>query len=90
MAEEIVKVHTQNNCPVIESEIVSVQLANGHIETKEQVVKWLDMHVKYFFTTSTYSRAEVKAVHPSLPEKPYIRTDPNATTSDNLLSLPRF
>ncbi|GED95602.1 hypothetical protein LBSP_21620 [Lentilactobacillus buchneri subsp. silagei] len=92
MAEEIVKVHTQNNFSFIENEsdIVSVQLANGNIESKEQVIEWLDLNLRYFFTTSSYSEADVEAVHPDYPEKSYIRTVPNATTSDNLLSLPRF
>ncbi|GHP13018.1 hypothetical protein YK48G_04430 [Lentilactobacillus fungorum] len=90
MEHKIVKVHTENDSATKESEIVSVELANGDVETKEQVVAWLDLGNDYFFTNSAHSKVDVKVVHPHLPKKPYIQTDPNATTSDNLLSLPRF
>lgn len=88
---EIVAIHTQDSTPVFPDEIISVKLRSGLIETKLQVVDYIDAGMIYFYTTSRNSEdvTLVETVHPSAGE-PYIRTHENSTTLDNLLSLPKF
>lgn len=88
---EIVAIHTQDPTPVFPDEIISVKLRSGLIETKQQVVDYIDAKMIYFYTTpgNPEDVTLVETVHPSTGE-PYIRTRENSTTLDNLLSLPRF
>lgn len=90
MVKEILAVRTKDDVPLDEDEIVAIKLNDGSVETKSEAVFSIDNGETRYFTTSNNSIALVSTVHPDLPEKPYIRTDPNETTSDNLLSLPRF
>ncbi|WP_413476746.1 DUF3892 domain-containing protein [Latilactobacillus fuchuensis] len=89
MAYEIVKVSVKNVFSPSESDIERVKLSDGTIETVPQVVNFIDRSFDYYFTSSNGHKTEVETVHPSNSE-PYIRTKANQTTSDNLLSLPRF
>lgn len=69
--------------------ITRVKLADGTEETREQVVKYIDQNMEYFYTKSSGYKAIVESVHPS-GRPAYIRTKGDSTTADNLLSLPRF
>ncbi|ENI1325026.1 DUF3892 domain-containing protein [Listeria monocytogenes] len=70
--------------------ITHVKIDTGATETVEQVVRYIDnIPMEYYYTSSNESKAIVETVHP-FNGKPYIRTKANYTTSDNLLSLPRF
>jgi hypothetical protein len=69
--------------------ITHIKLSNGMFETKAQAVRNIDSGREYFYTVSYISKAFVETVHP-YGREPYIRTKANSTTTDNLLSLPRF
>lgn len=89
MSYETVAVRTSNTFTQSESDIEQVKLSDGSVETKAQVVKYIDQDMEYYFTASNGSHAVVETVHPAYSD-PYIRTVANRTTRDNLLSLPRF
>ncbi|HHE5951422.1 TPA: DUF3892 domain-containing protein [Staphylococcus aureus] len=89
MAYEIKKIRLTSNANNGTEKISEVLLHNGHSETVSQVVRYLDIGMEYFYTTSYSSKAKVESVHPA-ERSPYIRTVGNGTESDNLLSLPRF
>lgn len=89
MSYRITHVKLSDNYATSTDKITHVKLEGGTVETVEQVVKYLDMNMEYYYTTSGYSRTLVEAVHPTYG-MPYIRTKANRTTSDNLLSLPKF
>lgn len=72
-----------------ESDIEKVKLSGGTVESVTEVVKFIDKGYEYYFTSSQGHRTGVETVHPSYSD-PYIRTKANQTTSDNLLSLPKF
>lgn len=89
MAYRITHIRTSENYVTSTDKITHVKLEGGTIETVEQVVRYLDMNMEYYYTTTAYSKAQVESVHPTYGE-PYIRTRANHTTKDNLLNLPRF
>lgn len=89
MSYRITHVRLSSNYASSTDKITHVKLDGGTVETVEQVVKYLDMNMDYYYTTSSYSRATVEAVHPTYGT-PYIRTKANNTISDNLLNLPKF
>lgn len=89
MAFEIKKIRLTSNVNNGTEKISEVLLHNGDSETVDQVVRYLDSGLEYFYTTSYSSRAKVEPVHPT-GRSPYIRTVGNGTETDNLLSLPRF
>ncbi|UXV31263.1 DUF3892 domain-containing protein [Mammaliicoccus sciuri] len=69
--------------------ITHVKIANTTIESVKDMVNYLDKSIKYFYTKSNGSEAEVESVHP-LDRDPYIRTKDNDSISDNLLNFPKF
>lgn len=87
---EIKKIRVTDNTKSGTEKISDVQLSSGKTETVAQVVSNLESNDKYYYTTSSNSKADVEAVYPKNGRKPYIRTVANGTESDNLLSLPRF
>lgn len=89
MAYEIKEIHLDNAYSQSTESISQVKLSDGTIETKQQVVGYIDKNMEYYYTTSANTRADVESVHP-YNRDPYIRTKGNQTTKDNLLSLPRF
>ncbi|MGL4697093.1 DUF3892 domain-containing protein [Enterococcus larvae] len=89
MPYQITHVRVSESFPTSTEKITDVKLSSGSVETVAQVVKYLDLNMEYFYTTSASSRALVESVHP-VGRPAYIRTKANATTKDNLLSLPRF
>ncbi|NLT84894.1 DUF3892 domain-containing protein [Leuconostoc sp.] len=89
MSYEITHVRLDNVYNGSEDLITDVKLSDGAIESVDSVVIFIDSQMDYFFTDHLGSKAQVDSVHPE--GKPaYIRTKPNQTTTDNLLSLPRF
>lgn len=89
MASQITHVRLSVASTTSTEHITHVQLSGGTVETVAQVVGYIDRGMEYFYTTSTASKAIVETVHP-VGRPAYIRTKANSTTTDNLLSLPRF
>ncbi|MCX2666580.1 DUF3892 domain-containing protein [Leuconostoc mesenteroides] len=89
MAYEITHVRVDGEYNKSEDHITDVKLSDGTFESVHQVVGFIDGRMEYFFTDHLGSKAQVESVHPS-GRPAYIRTKPNQTTTDNLLSLPRF
>lgn len=89
MPYEITHIRLSENDKTGTEKISHVKLSAGTVETVPQVVQYIDQGMNYFYTTSSYSRAEVESVKPMFSD-PYIRTKQNRTTSDNLLNLPSF
>lgn len=89
MAYHITHIRTSENNATTTDKITHVKLESGTEETVEQVVRYLDAKIEYYYTTSSNSKALVQAVHPT-HGRPYIRTKANQTAKDNLLNLPRF
>ncbi|CAM3213753.1 DUF3892 domain-containing protein [Sporolactobacillus spathodeae] len=89
MAYEIKAIHLDNSFSQSTESISKVRLSDGTVETKQQVVNYIDQNLEYYYTTSYNTRADVESVHP-YNRTPYIRTKGNQTTKDNLLSLPQF
>lgn len=89
MASEITHVRVDNEYNGSEDHITEVKLSNGLVESVHQVVRYIDINLEYFFTDHLGSKAQVESVHPT-GRQAYILTKPNQTTTDNLLSLPRF
>lgn len=88
MAQEITHVRLDNVYGNSEQHISQVKLSSGIIQSVQQAVSNIDTHVDYYFTDHNGKKAEVESVHHGYSA--YIRTKPNQTTTDNLLSLPRF
>ncbi|MCC2745051.1 DUF3892 domain-containing protein [Leuconostoc lactis] len=89
MAYEITHVRVDSEFNRSEDHITDVKLSDGTVENVREVVIFIDRKMEYFFTDHLGSRAQVESVHPT-GRAAYIRTKPNQTTADNLLSLPRF
>ncbi|WP_430495700.1 DUF3892 domain-containing protein [Leuconostoc mesenteroides] len=89
MAYEITHVRVDSEYNRSEDHITDVKLSDGTVESVRQVVGFIESRMEYFFTDHRGSKAQVEPVHPS-GRPAYIRTKPNQTTTDNLLSLPRF
>jgi hypothetical protein len=72
--------------------IAKVKLRNGDIETKEQVIRFLDLGWKYYTDPPGGTpQARVVAVScSSCTYGDYITTEPDYTDENNLLDLPRF
>lgn len=88
MPYEIKKVRLSNG-GTEEKHITDVELAGGTRETRSEVVRWIDGGIRYYFTTGAGREADVTTVHPTVGDA-YIRTKPDSTIKDNLLSLPKF
>lgn len=89
MAYQITHVRLSDDNTTSTEHITHVKLSSGVVETKAQVVKYIDSGMEYYYTLSDNSKAYVETVRP-VGRDPYIRTKANNTTKDNLLSLPRF
>ncbi|WP_164667692.1 DUF3892 domain-containing protein [Virgibacillus doumboii] len=89
MSYRITHVRLSDNNATSTEAITHVKLSDGTVETKAQVVKYIDQGMEYYYTKTTGSKAVVETVHP-VGRNPYIRTKANSSTKDNLLSLPRF
>jgi len=88
---EIVAIHLSQlavNNDFSPKDIDSVKLADGSIQAVAQVIFNIAGNEDYYYTTSPNTKAKIEVV--DLGQSRYIRTKSNATTVDNLLSLPRF
>lgn len=88
MAYQITHVRVQSP-GTSEQHITNVKLSSGSSYTRSEVVKNIDSGIGHYFTTGDGKIATVISVHPSSGD-PYIKTKPDSTVKDNLLSLPRF
>lgn len=72
--------------------IAKVRLSNGTIETKAQVISYLNLGWQYYtYPPGGAPQAKVIAVScPSCTYGDYITTEPDSTDDNNLLDLPRF
>ncbi|MDY7222069.1 DUF3892 domain-containing protein [Halalkalibacterium halodurans] len=89
MAYQITHIRLSDSYSSSTESISHVKLSGGTVETKQQVVRYIDQGMDYYYTQAGGSRASVETVHPTGRE-PYIRTKANTSVKDNLLSLPRF
>jgi hypothetical protein len=72
--------------------IGKVQLSDGTIETRRQVITFINEY-KMTYVTSAPGVPEAKVIVAGCPQcgsGDYITTEPDWTTQNNLLSLPRF
>lgn len=72
-----------------EQHITQVKLSGGTVETRTQVHDYIKLGHVYYYTVGGGKTAQVEAVTSSQGTK-YIKTKPDSTIKDNLLSLPRF
>jgi hypothetical protein len=74
------------------SHIAKVKLSDGTIETRAQVIKYIE-HYKMTYVTYAPGVPQAKVVVAGCPRcgsGDYITTEPDYTEENNLLSLPRF
>ena len=89
MAHQITRILLDNLLSTTEDHIIEVKLSTGIVQPVRDVVRYIDLNDEYFFTDRHGHQTYVETVHPK-ERAAYIRTRPNQTTSDNLLSLPRL
>lgn len=89
MVYEIVQVRLGNPYGTTEDRITEVKLSTGNVQTVRDVVNYINSYHEYYFTDRNGNQTYVEVV-PFQGRSSYIRTKPNQTTTDNLLSLPRF
>lgn len=92
MKYKITKVRLQTNGSKeehITHVLISDGTAIGTELTVSAVVKSIEKSNEYYYTTGGGETATVEAVYPK-DRDPYIRTKPDDTIKDNLLSLPTF
>jgi len=61
---------------------------DGVVHTREEVIRLIDNRTDTFYVSVPAGTARVEVVRPT-GRAPYIRTKPDATGKDNLLSLPQ-
>jgi hypothetical protein len=88
MANKITHVRVQSPGSS-EQHITHIKISTGTTYTRAEAVKNIDSGIEHYFTTGDGKTATVVTVHPNSGE-PYIKTKPDSTIKDNLLSLPRF
>ena len=91
-AYKITAVRTEQPYGYDHPHIASVQLSDGTVETREQVIYYIDQ-LKLTYVTSAPGVPEAKVIVAGCPEcgtGDYITTEPDYTTENNLLSLPPF
>jgi hypothetical protein len=86
---QITHIRLSSSSSTSSEHITHIKLSGGIEETREQAVRFIDSGQEYYYTSSSNSKAIVETVHPT-GRAAYIRTKGNSTTSDNLLSLPKF
>ena len=92
MKYEIKKVRLQTNGLTeehITHVLISDDTADGTTLTVGAVVKSIENKDEYYYTTGGGKTATVEVISPK-NGTPYIKTKPDSTIKDNLLSLPKF
>jgi hypothetical protein len=72
--------------------IAKVRLSDGTVETRAQVINYI-RNLKLTYVTWATGVPEAKVIVAGCPEcgsGDYITTEPDPTTANNLLDLPRF
>ena len=88
MAYKITHVRVQSQGST-EQHITNIKISIGTTYTRAEAVRNIDSSIEHYFTTRDGKTATVVTVHPYSGD-PYIKTKPDSTIKDNLLSLPRF
>jgi hypothetical protein len=93
MAAQITNVNTFYSTAGLFSHrhISEVKTAGGEVLTRSEVVRRIENGSQSFYTYANGSQASVIVVKcPNCSASDYIKTTADATTADNLLSLPPF
>lgn len=61
---------------------------DGEVHTREHVIRMIDSGADTFYVSRGGYSISVAVVRPMYPRQPFIRTVPDSTGVDNLLSLP--
>ena len=89
---KIVAVHTEQPAGYSHPHIAEVELSDGKIETRAEVIKWI-RELKLTYVTWAPGVPEAKVIVAGCPNcgsGDYITTEPDYTEDNNLLDLPRF
>lgn len=88
---QITYVRVSDNNATSTEKITDVRLLGGYADcTVAQIINYLESDNDFFYTTAYQTtKSFIEPVYPT-GRTPYIRTKANSTTTDNLLSLPRF
>lgn len=92
MAYQIIAVHLEDGPKTGDRHIAKVKLSDGTIETRAQVIRYIEQY-KMTYVTSAPGVPEARVVVASCPHcsaSDYITTEPDWTTKNNLLELPEF
>jgi hypothetical protein len=88
MALRITHVRVQSP-GTLEQHITHIKISTGTVYSRAEAVNNIDSGIGHYFTTGDGKTATVITVHPTIGDS-YIKTKPDSTIKDNLLSLPRF
>lgn len=86
---KITNIRLSDEYPSTTEKITHIKLSDGDVETIAQAVRYIDDKHVYYYVNSYGNDTKVETVHP-YGRDPYIRTEANNTTKDNLLSLDKF
>ncbi|MDQ6810339.1 MAG: DUF3892 domain-containing protein [Actinomycetota bacterium] len=92
MAYRITHVRTEQPPGSQHPHIAKIKLSDGTVETRSQVIMYIEQY-KMTYVTYAPGVPEAKVVVARCPHcgsGDYITTEPDYTTANNLLDLPRF
>lgn len=92
MAYKITEVHTEKPAGYSHPHIEKVKLSDGTIETRAQVIRYI-REMKLTYVTWAVGVPEAKVIVAGCPNcgaGDYLTTEPDSTTENNLLELPKF
>lgn len=92
MSYKVTAVRTEQPAGYSHPHIAKVKLSDGTIETREQVIRYI-RYSKLTYVTWAVGVPEAKVIVASCPHcssGDYLTTEPDSTTQNNLLDLPRF
>lgn len=89
---KVTEVHTEKPAGYSHEHIAKVKLAGGTIETRAQVIDYI-RNRRMTYVTWAPGVPEAKVIVAGCPHcgsGDYLTTEPDSTTKNNLLDLPRF
>ena len=89
---KVTAVHTEQPLGYSHPHIAKVELSDGTVETRAQVIRYI-REFKMTYVTSAPGVPEAKVIVAGCPNcgsGDYITTEPDYTEKNNLLDLPRF
>lgn len=92
MAYKVTEVHTEKPAGYSHEHIAKVKLSDGTVETRAQVIRYI-RESKLTYVTWATGVPEAKVIVAGCPQcgsGDYLTTEPDSTTKNNLLDLPRF